>query len=447
MELIVEKLGQTVTFLIVLSIVVIIHELGHFLTAKLFKIRVETFSMGFGKRLFGLTRGGTDYRLSALPLGGYVKLAGEQVEDATGKPDEFQSHPRWQRVFVFLMGPVMNVILAFVLFSAAYMIGVRVPAYRDEPAVLGPVEQTSPAAKAGFRTGDRIVRVDSEEIRTWDDLEILISTSPGKQIQVTAVRDGIELTAAVTTESRGRYSIGHAGFSPKVPLMIGEVISGDPAARAGMAKEDIIVSVQGKTYASIEELSAFLRANPGKPLHFVLERGGRAVEMDITPRSEKGEGRIGISWGYPTTFKAYSFFRAVQEGARQCREMSTLVFRVLRKYVQGDMPLSNLSGPLDIAKHSLSFALAGFSTFLLFLATISLQLGIINLLPIPVLDGGHIFILAVESTARRDLSLKVKERVLQVGFVLLLLLMSFVIINDIVKFLPESLYKYVPWAN
>lgn len=439
--------GRVISFLVVLTIVVIIHEAGHFVTAKLLKIRADVFSMGFGKRLFGYTWGGTDYRMSAIPLGGYVRLAGEGAEEATGKPEEFQSHPRWQRIVVYVMGPVMNVVLAVVLFSATYMIGVDVPAYRDEPPVIGFVEKGSPADKAGMRPGDLILELDGRRVPTWDSLEIEEHTSPNKQMSIAIERAGRRLTLPITTESKTRYSIGYAGFSPRIPAAVDVVSHGYPAERAGLQKGDVIVAIDSTPVTTFQEATVIIRAHPGKEMLFAIRRGADVIEKKITAVSEGGVGKIGFQPAQQLVTKSYPFVRAIGEGFNQCWEMSTLVFQVLRKYVRREMPLSNLSGPLDIAAISFSFAMIGLSEFLSFVAAISLQLGIINLLPIPVLDGGHIFLLTIESAARRDMSLKVKERVLQFGFLLLVLLMGFVLINDVVKFLPESVYKLVPWRN
>ncbi len=442
-----EILGRIVSFLIVLSIVVIIHEFGHFIVAKLFRIRVETFSMGFGKRLLGWTRGETDYRLSAIPLGGYVKLAGEQTEDATGKPDEFQSHPRWQRILVYVAGPTMNLFLAIVFFSFAFMIGVEAPAQLDEAPVVGYVEKGSPAEKTGIQLGDRILDIDSKAVATWNDAEIAISTNPGRTIPIRLERAGQNLSLDLVTESRSRYSLGYAGFTYAIPPVVDLVSSGLPAERAGLRKGDRILLVAGQPVSSFQQVSTLIRPNAGKELTFVIDRAGQRIELKMTPVPQEGVGKIGFSAMQRTTIKAYPFFGAIQHGVAQCGEMSTLVLKILKKYASRQMPLSGLSGPLDIAKYSYATAVSGLSTFLTFIAAISLQLGILNMLPIPVLDGGHVFLLLVESATRRDLSLRVKERILQVGFIFVIGLMVFVVVNDIVKVLPESIYKYVPWRN
>lgn len=447
MDRIEQVFGMALSFLVVLTVVVIIHELGHFITAKLLRIRAEVFSMGFGKRVFGFKWGETDYRLSAIPLGGYVRLSGEQNEDAKGQPDEFLSHPRWQRIFVYVMGPAMNVVLAVGLFSIAYMIGVEEPAYREQPPLIGYVEKESPAQNAGMTIGDLIVEIEGRKVATWNDVEMAISTSPDKEMDIAVERDHTRVPVSIITTSKTRYSIGYAGFTPRIPTRIQAVSNGMPAARAGLQQGDVIVSIDSTPVTTFQEVSALIRAHPGTEMVFAIRRGADLLEKRITPKNEKGIGIIGVSPAQDTVMRAYPFLRAIEEGGKQCWELSTLVFQVLRKYFQREMPISNLSGPLDIAAISYSIAQTGLSEFLSFLAAISLQLGIINLLPIPVLDGGHIFLLGIESAARRDLSLRVKERILQFGFALIILLMGFVLINDIVKFLPESLYKYVPWGN
>ncbi len=440
-------LGTLISFLIVLSIVVVIHELGHFLSAKLFKIRIDTFSLGFGKRLFGWTRGGTDYRLSAIPLGGFVKLAGELSEEATGKPDEFLSHPRWQRIIVYVMGPVMNALLAIVLFSTIYMTGVNVPSYPDQNPIVGYVEKGSPAERAGFVVGDLIVHIDGKKVSTWNDVDITIGTSPNHSMIIDVQRGARLLPLSMTTESRTRYSVGYAGFTYVIEPVVETISKGMPAERAGLQKGDRIVTINNIPIRSFQEASVIIRSNPGKEIELTFDRKGRLMTKRLTTANQKGIGFIGFSPHQDTIMRSYPFFMAIRESVKQCWSMSTLILEILKKYVIREMPLSSLSGPLDIARMSYTTALSGFSTFVAFLAAISLQLGIINLLPIPILDGGHVLLLAVESIARRDLHMKIKERVLQVGFVLLILLMAFVVVNDVVKTLPDSVYKYVPWRN
>jgi len=440
-------LGPLISFLVVLSIVVLIHELGHFLTAKLFRVGVEAFSLGFGKRLFGVKKGGTDYRVSAIPLGGFVKLAGEASEEATGKPEEFQSHPRWQRILVYVMGPAMNVLLAVFLFSLTYMIGVRVPAYREESPVIGYVEKGSPADKAGIIPGDLIVIVDGKSVATWDDVELDVTTSPNREMKIGVERAGQRIDVVMKTESRTRYSIGYAGFSHRIEPVIDMVSKGMPAARAGIVKGDLILAINQVPITTFQQASQMIRANPGKEIVVRIQRKDQTIEKAVVPVDQKGIGLIGISPDQRSVLKTYPFLHAFGQGTRQCWEMSTLVFEILKKYVIREMPLSNLSGPLDIATISYTTALTGLSTFLTFVAAISLQLGIINMLPIPILDGGHIFLLLIESAARRDLRLRVKERILQVGFFLLIALMAFVLVNDVAKLLPDRWYKYVPWGN
>src|SRR5579884_2794356 len=382
-------LTDAVVVVIVLGIMVFVHEAGHFLAAKGFGVRVLTFSLGFGKRLFGFERGGTDYRVSILPLGGYVKMAGDDPTAVlTGDPSEFLSRPRWQRFVIVLMGPMMNFVLAVVVLTGLYMFHFQKPAYEDQPVVIGAVDGNSAAAQAGLQPGDRIIQFDGIKDPKWQDIKFKVLTGADHPIPLTVERDGEILHMSLTPHVDGQDGSGVAGWYPYVPLVIDKVEADQPAGKAGLKPGDTIVGLDGKPIYYWALVVQALRDGKGKPVDLAVVRDGKEFKVHVTPEFTDVMGlktwRIGIA------------------------QISGEAYR------------------------------RGFADLLLFVAFISLQLGIVNLLPIPVMDGGHIFMLAIEGLMRRDLSLAVKERVIQVGVVLIVLLFVFVMYNDIMKSLRPS---------
>lgn len=430
--------------LFVLGVMIFVHELGHFLTAKFYGIRVEVFALGFGPRLFGFRRGDTDYRVCALPLGGYVKMKGETPdEEITGAEDEFLSRPKLQRFFVLVMGPAMNVALAFVLFTVVFLGGVQVQAYQVGPPVIGTIEPDSPAARqTDLSPGDRIVAVDGEPVTEWRELDLAVLISGGTPMTLTVESpSGDVRQLRLTPEARGRSDQGYAGLLPHVPPVVAEVEPDSPAAAAGIQPGDRIVAVDGEPVQEFYEVQEILTRRPGETVTLTLERDGR--RLDVQPTLEEltvGDetvGYLGVMREIITQRFGVvgSMGRAISEMGRQ----TALVGEILGRIFTGRMSVKTLSGPIEIARYSGSAASTGDPRVLMmFMAVISLQLGLLNLLPIPVLDGGHIAVLAVESVMRRDLSLRAKERLIQVGLVLLVALMAVVITFDVIKSLPEG---------
>ena len=242
-------------FIGLLGVLVFVHELGHYLAARRVGIRVLTFSLGFGPKLLKFTRGDTEYCISALPLGGYVKMAGEASDEPrTGAPDEFLSKTKWQRFQVLIMGPVMNLLLAVFVLAAVLTQGSEVPLYLDGPPVVGVVTPDSPAAKAGILPGDRIVSVGDNPTETWDELEMRVGTKPDKDLEVRFVRMGEERTAKVRSDSVGQYNFGDIGVQPDIYPLVRELVPGDPAEKAGMKVGDVVRAVDGKRLVSASDL-------------------------------------------------------------------------------------------------------------------------------------------------------------------------------------------------
>lgn len=427
-------------FVFVLGVMIFIHELGHYLVAKLQGIRVEVFSLGFGRRLFGFQRGETDYRISLLPLGGYVKMAGENYdEDLTGSPDEFLSRPKYQRFLVAIAGPAMNLGLALGLVMVVFVVGTPVARYAQEAAVIGEIQENSPAAQAGLQIGDKIVSIDGSSTPTWRDVEIIIATSPNQRLVLSVERDGQIVQEEVTATVLDQQEIGTIGVSPFVPYKIEEIEDGSPADQAGLEPGDEIVEVsyQGKTARGFLLSAELISSSQGEPLHFLVRRGDQTFEKTIAPVQMDGNYRIGTRTAFPpTVIEKYGPWEAFEKSIERNFRLTMITFDILGRIVTGRMSLRAMSGPIEIARFSGVAAAAGIVQLLNFMAFVSLQLGILNLMPIPILDGGVIALLAVEGLRGRDLSMRVKERIFQAGFLFLILLMGIVIFNDIVKNLP-----------
>lgn len=430
---------DTTVVVVVLGFMIFIHELGHFLAAKRFGVRVMVFSLGFGKRLFGFKRGETDYRVSLLPLGGYVKMAGEDPsEPHTGDPGDFLYHPRWQRFVIAIMGPAMNIATAVILLSVLYKYHFQKPAYEEEPARIGEVDRNSPAAKAGLQAGDLVVQAGDMKNPTWEDLDLKVVTTTGEAIPLKVERDGQLLSVSLTPKAEGADRIGFAGLYPCLPNVIGAIEPSLPASQAGLRAGDRIVAVNGKRVDCFDSLAQVLQGLKNQQLDLTVLRAGGAMHFQVQPvfRDIRGEKRWVIGVDSPrvdVVVRQLPWKRAIATAVDENIRYTGATFDVLEKILTHHMSARSLTGPIGIAQISGEAYRAGVPDLLTLVSFISLQLGIFNLLPIPILDGGMILMLGIEGLMRRDLSLKFKERVVQVGMVFLLILAVFVMYNDIIK--------------
>jgi len=439
------NIGTNILALVfVLGVMIFVHEFGHFATAKFFKIRVEVFAFGFGPRLFGFRRGHTDYRVCALPLGGYVKMKGEDPDESLeGDPDEYLSRPKWQRLCILVMGPAMNVVLALVLFTIVFLGGVTVVSWTEAPVTIGWIEADSPASSVDLQPGDRVTAVDGETLETWQEFQIRVLISGGQEIQLEVSGDSGQRTVSVTPIAIGPSDQGYLGVLPPFPPLVDRLTEGSPGEQAGIEPGDRFVAVNGQEIRDFSQVQQIIRARPEMPTAIAVERNGQTVKLTATParlpEEQGGLGYLGIWRSIETTRHQYSFFGAVGRALSEMKRQVLLVGEILGRIFTGRMSVKTLSGPIEIAKYSGGAARTGDPRVLLsFMAIVSLQLGLLNLLPIPVLDGGHIAIILFEGLIRRDLSMKVKERMLQVGMIMLMTLMLVVITFDVIKSLPSS---------
>lgn len=432
-------------FLFVLGVLIFVHELGHFLMARRLGVRVLTFSLGFGPKLLKFTRGDTEYAISAIPLGGYVKMAGENPDEVrSGRPDEFLSKTKWERFLVYIMGPAMNLLLAFIVTAAVLYQGAETPAYEQEPPVIGTVTPNSPGARAGLQPGDRVLSVAGREMRTWDQFFIEIGSRADRDTEIVIERGGRRETVHVTPAPQTKYEVGEIGVLPKTRMQIGEVTPGMPAERSGFRRGDVILAVDGKPEPQYQPLIAYIKSNPNKPLRFSIVRDGTPMEITVTPEGEPGSALIGIRFS-PFEFRVIQpgFVEALRMSLTKNWEWTRLIFRTLGGLFTRETSVRQLMGPVGIAELSGGAAQLGWTHLFNLMAMISLNLGLLNLMPIPVLDGGHIFIMLLEGIARRDFSVRMKEKMLLAGFVVLMMLMVTVIYNDLMR--VQWIERMIPW--
>lgn len=426
-------------FVVVLGLMIFIHELGHCLMAKFLGIRVEVFSLGFGPRLFGFKRGDTDYRISLLPLGGYVKMLGEHYDDdLTGNYQEFLSRPKTHRFLVAVAGPAMNIVLAVVLLAVNFMAGIQVPAFLSEAPKIEYIADNTPASDSDLEIGDLIVSLGGTETPTWEDVQLIVATSPGQELPIAIQRDGQKFQRFVTIREDENSGIGYLGIYPKIANVISTVQEG-PAFDAGLQPWDIVLKAEfgEESYTRLSEILNMISSNEGLPIRFTIKRSDEVFEKEITPVMMDGQAKIGIAIGEipppETKLERYGPFESLTRSIERNAQLAGLTFKIVGKLITGQTSIKMMSGPIEIAKYSGQAASQGTLALLGFMALISLQLGIFNLFPIPILDGGVITLLLIEGILGRDLSLRVKERIFQVGFIFLILLMGIVIFNDISK--------------
>ncbi len=447
-------LQGAMAFIFILGAAVVLHEFGHFIVAKLFKIRVETFSFGFGPRLFGLKSGHTDYRVSLIPLGGYVKLGGDESnaplegEGATDVPPEeqFNLRPRWQKIAVALAGPVMNILTALAIPAAGALI-YGIPA---TPApVVSSVVQGGAAQAAGLQRGDRIISFNGIDNPRWDTIRGDALLSPGRSLPLVIDRQGqrIPLTITPTAHEEDGETAGFLDFIPDygdLPVILRDVSPNSPAAEAGLKPGDRIMAIGGQPVKSAEQVTQYVREHKTEPITMTIERDGKRLEFSATARTlSDGQTRLGIAPAEEVPLLKAGLVTATKFAVDTNLEILRLTGKAIGQVFSGQRSARNtLSGPIGIYNAAASSVeRMGWAGLFAMLGFLSLNLGIFNLLPIPVLDGGAIFLLLIEGALAAvglKLSMGVRERIQQVGFVVVILLMVFVITNDVLKTISRS---------
>ena len=444
-------------FAVVLGIMVLVHEFGHFALAKLCGVRVEAFALGFGTRLFGVVYGGTDYRVNLLPLGGYVKMAGEMVGESaltTGErrpvdPGDFNAHPRWQRALIAVAGPVFNFVLAILLLAVVAHFHHEVDQYLSGPAVLDYVPANTPAARAGLVAGDTLLRFNNVAHPTWIQVGEESALHMGAALPVEYLRpDGQTVTAslAIDTGDRGGEftpsSLQHVGLEPEEqagPMTVQTVEPDTPAYTAGLKSGDRLLDIDNYQPHSVEPLLAYLSDHNGAPAVLKVDRNGQTLTLPIVPRKlNLGTGQNGYRLGFsrvptPSDVVELPLGQAFKQSLQENAEYSTLLLRVLKGMFTHQVAVKAVSGPVGMAQQIDMAVQYGKWTVLETMAAISLNLGILNLMPFPVLDGGMILFLLIEAIMRRDVNQVIKERVYQVAFVCIILFAALVMFNDIAK--------------
>jgi len=431
-------LTSLVAVVAVLGFMILIHEFGHYAVAKWLGVRVEQFAIGFGKRLIGFRKGETDYRINAIPLGGYVKMSGENpMDQRTDDPREFMNHSRWHRFLIAIAGPTMNILLAIILLTTVYVVHYEYPAVDDQPPVIGWVLKDTAAAKAGFQVGDRITRVDGIENPTWEQVGLKEMMSPGQPLDVQIDRSGQVLDKTVTPEASGVDQIGFAGWAPKEQTVtITDLVEGMPADKAGLKEGDKILAMDGKPMPALAAMIETLKVTKDKPITLTVLRDGQEKTFTVQPVLYDKSYRIGIG-SLQMKVKTLPFAEAFQLSLHENRQNALLILELVKKMAQRKISMRSIEGPIRIGQAAGEAARRkGWTPLMSLTAAISLNLGIFNLLPIPILDGGVILFLLIEGLMRRDISMNIKERVYQAAFVFLVLFAVMVIYNDLMKTIP-----------
>lgn len=423
----------------VLGVLIFVHELGHFLAAKKIGIRVERFSLGFPPKMVGKKIGDTEYCVSWIPLGGYVKMAGEHPnkEELTGARWEFQSRKVWERMVVVFSGPAMNFVTAVLIFWGMISIGGLVSLKTTQ---IGQIEEKSLAARVGLQVGDRVLSVAGSPVEEWTDIYSTIEKFRGPTLSIEVDRQGEVHRFTLSRgeiEETGDYTLG---LSPLIGTEVGSVKKNKPAYRSGMRAGDTVVAVDGHPVLRWEEMAKLIHAKPGVPISVKWVRGGQTFEAEITPEKRKGVnvqgqleeiGLIGI--GPKVERKWVGIFSSLWLGFRQTLYVTELTVIFVKKLILHQVSAKLLGGPVSIARMAGETARSGLMDLFGLMALLSVNLALLNILPIPILDGGHVLFLILEGVTRKPLNPKQRGILQQIGLAFLILLMVYVTYNDILK--------------
>lgn len=440
-------MNTAIGIVLVLGVIILVHEWGHFIIARLFGVRVDVFSIGFGPRLFGIKRGATDWRISAVPLGGYVRMAGQDITDVdsgdqvpTGAPDELMSKKRWQRALISVAGPTVNLIFPILLLSAYYLIaGVPYAAFLNKPIVVA-APATQQSTESSLQSGDHVLAVNNLKNPTWEQVQALLArTAPGTSLSVQVENNGV--TRTVSLPLKNDPSTRPFGYFP-IPARISEVAAGTPASHAGLRAGDVVRAIDGQKIDYWDQFVELVRGSGGKTLQLEVERGGQTLTLAVTPKQGLADTtdtkyQIGVAPEPALAYKHVGLGQSVSEAGSRTWDIVEETFGVFGKLFSGRVSAKQLQSIVGISRAAGEAVSQGPFTVISLMALISVNLGILNLLPIPILDGGHILLLSLEGLRRRDFSLAFKERFIQVGLVFLLVLFAYVMYNDVVRLLPS----------
>jgi regulator of sigma E protease len=437
-------LTTIVSAIFVLGLLVFIHELGHFMAAKRMGIKVEQFSLGFPPKMIGKTIGDTEYCISWIPLGGYVKMAGEHPDgdEVKGEPWEFQSKSISARSFVIAAGPGMNFVLAFFIFWVFYfMMGIAM----TDTTTIGRIMEDSPYAVSELQVGDEIIEINNTPVDTWEDVRKALLSESISQAEIKVLREGNETVVEVDFVGRTEPIERISGLRYFRASAVSTVISDSPAERTGLKSGDVITSVDGISVTQWYEMVEVIRSKPGIETMITWTRNDQSHQTSITPNvaqdldPETGEvidiGQIGITQEDHIKLSPVGFIESVKMAGLQVVNVSGTILMFIKKLVGREISTDTLGGPIAIAKMAGDSAKQGASSLFSFIAFLSINLAILNLLPIPALDGGQLLILGVEGIIRRPLSLRQRLVWQQAGMAILLVLMFFVLYNDVTRIL------------
>ncbi|MEJ2421781.1 MAG: RIP metalloprotease RseP [Acidobacteriota bacterium] len=447
MSFVITYLYPAVAFVLVLGILILVHEMGHYLAGRALGFGIEAFSIGFGPKIFEIKGKHNLWQFRWILAGGYVKFKGElgEEDEEAGTPADqlFYNKARWRRFLVMVMGVTFNVILAFFMFSGLAFHGIAEPVSYNQPPVVGIVAPGSPAAKAGIQVGDRILSLDGRQVKTWNEAQNNIAMLMNRPYAVKLLRDG--KTMAVTVHPQTikflHQPMGSIGVAPVYPLVVvNRVQKGSPAAAAGLKPGDRFVMVNGEAIKDERQVALAVEKAGAKPVNFTMERDKKKFSVTIKPRWDEKAKRyfVGVEMipAMDETLVRYPIPSCFGKALHIMEDQTVLVYRAIKGMFQKRVPVNALAGPVSIAYVAGKIAQTGLFHLLFFMALLSFWLALANVLPIPGLDGGQIFILAIEGLIRRDLPMPVKERILQIGFLIIILLFGAIFIMDVAKFIP-----------
>jgi regulator of sigma E protease len=441
-------MNTLIGIILVLGVIILVHEWGHFIVARLFGVRVDVFSIGFGPRLFGVKRGATDWRVSALPLGGYVRMAGQDITDIdsgdvkpTGAPDELLSKKRWQRALISFAGPAVNLLFPLLLLGIYYIaVGLPSDSFLSRPVVVAGLPPAQLDNPEGLQVGDKIISINGTRNPTWEQAQtIALQAASGSTLKLEVSNSGV--TRRVDVPAGSNPYARTFGYAP-IPPAIGEVALGTPADHAGLRSGDVVRAVDGQPIQYWDQFVDLVRNSGGKTLQLDVDRKGQHLTLSVTPKQGVTDGaekyyQVGIQREFTLSYERVGPVEAFKSAALQTAGLVTQTIDVVGKLISGRVSVKQLQSVVGISRTAGEAVAQGTYAVISFMALISVNLGILNLLPIPILDGGHILLLSLEGLRRRDFSLAFKERFIQVGLVFLLVLIAYVMYNDVVRMLPS----------